>query len=148
MERLPYIDEHTSDVPATAAATWAALLSVLRTDLGSNPPPAFARAMHLEPARGSGDWARPALGDALPGFEVVEVRDREALALSGRHRFSRYSLVFRLEEIGGGHGSRVRAQTRAEFPGALGRGYRTLVIGTRMHRLVVRRLLAKVAERA
>jgi len=43
---------------------------------------------------------------------------------------------------------RVRAETRAEFPGLQGSVYRALVIGTRGHVLVTRRILAAVQRRA
>ena len=65
------------------------------------------------------------------------------LALAGRHRFSSYALIFRLDDLGT-HGTRLRAETRAEFPGVKGRLYRTLVIGTRAHVIVTRALLAAV----
>jgi hypothetical protein len=47
----------------------------------------------------------------------------------------------------GSGGTRVSAETRATFPGLLGRGYKAAVIGTRMHRLLVRRMLRRVEER-
>lgn len=148
MERLPYIDEHSREVFATPAATWTALISVVRSDLGGRPPAAFIRAWRLEPASRRGEWTAPEVGDALPGFEVREVEAPARLVLYGRHRFSRYGLIFELDELDGGARCRVRAQTRATFPGLLGSGYRSMVIGTRMHRVVVRRLLGHVAERA
>jgi hypothetical protein len=43
--------------------------------------------------------------------------------------------------------TRLVAETRAEFPGVKGRAYRALVIDTRAHVLVVRRLLGTVAGR-
>lgn len=146
MERLPYIDEHSAYLPALPSRTWQALQSVLRSELGGAPPRMFVDGMHLEPRAVSGDWSGPlGIGHALPGFEVDEVRRHERLTLVGRHRFSRYALVFELDpEDGGTH---LRAQTWAAFPGVLGRGYRMIVIGSRMHRLVVRRLLRRIAER-
>ena len=65
--------------------------------------------------------------------------------LAGRHRFSSYALIFRLDEIGA-HRSRLRAETRATFPGAGRRVYRLLVIGTGGHAVAVGRMLAKVAR--
>lgn len=148
MEQLPYIDEHSSELAATPSHTWSALLSVLRSDLRGDPPAAFVRAWRLEPATARGDWCgTPAVGDALPGFLVAEVRENERLAFTGRHRFSTYALVFELESSGPGT-SRLRAQTYAVFPGLVGSVYRGLVIGSRLHRLVARRLLRRVGERA
>jgi len=147
MERLPYIDEYHVHLPCQPAVAWGALGSVLCSELGGAPPGAFVSVMGLEPPARSGDWATPIeIGDALPGFEVRELRQQEHLTLVGRHRFSRYALVFDLDEIEGG--TRLRAQTWAAFPGLFGRAYRAIVIGSRMHRLVVRRLLRRVGERA
>jgi hypothetical protein len=56
-------------------------------------------------------------------------------------------LIVELEEAGADH-TRIRAQTWAAFPGVLGRVYRALVIGTRAHRLVVRRLLRRIEGQA
>ena len=67
--------------------------------------------------------------------------------LAGRHRFSSYALIFRLDEIGA-HRSRLRAETRATFPGPAGAVYRLLVIGTGGHAVAVGRMLAKVQRRA
>ncbi len=69
------------------------------------------------------------------------------LALEGQHRFSRYGLVFRLEETKDER-TLLRAETRAEFPGLKGRVYRALVIGTRGHVMVVNRMLRAVRRRA
>jgi hypothetical protein len=114
--RLPHVDEHSIEIAADPAATWAA---VLRT------------------------------GERLPsrGFRVASKVPREELGLSGHHPFSRYALIFRLDELGAGR-TRVRAETRAVFPGPHGRAYRALVIGTRMHVLATRRLLGSIKRRA
>jgi hypothetical protein len=69
------------------------------------------------------------------------------LVLEGEHRFSRYALIFHLEALPAGR-SRVRAETRAAFPGIRGGAYRALVIGTRAHVLVTKRLLHAVGTRA
>lgn len=69
------------------------------------------------------------------------------LVLIGAHRFSRYALIFRLDDLGGAR-TRLRAETRAEFPGAKGSVYRALVIGTRIHILATRGILARVKARA
>lgn len=147
MERLPYIDEHATCVGATRERTWAALVTVGAGMTGGAPGP-IARLARLEPACGSGEWSgEPAVGATMPGFAIEEVSAPSRLALGGRHRFSRYTLVFELEEAGPGR-TRVRAQTSAAFPGALGRAYRALVIGTGAHRVVVRRLLRRIEGHA
>jgi hypothetical protein len=146
MEQLPYIDEHRIHIDAPPAAVWLALLSVLRSKLGAVPGP-LAYAWGLTPADRSGDWSqvlRP--GDSIPGFEVAEAIPGERLALRGRHRFSRYSLVFVQEPSGGG--CTLSAQSWAAFPGLAGAAYRAVVIGTGGHRVGVRRLLHAVERRA
>jgi hypothetical protein len=150
MERLPYIDEHSLSIEASPEAVWRALISTLRGDLGNPASAAFARLLGVEPGRLQGDW-RGSLepGDSIPGFAVAEALPARRLALSGSHRFSRYALVF---ELDGGTGPSaphctLRAQTWAEFPGLSGRAYRALVIGSRGHRLVVHRLLQRIARR-
>jgi hypothetical protein len=78
------------------------------------------------------------------GFRVTEATAPAKLVLEGRHPFSRYALVFLIESLDGG-GSRARAQTWAAFPGAAGRLYRALVIGSGMHAVLVRRMLRRLA---
>jgi hypothetical protein len=79
-------------------------------------------------------------GEAVPGFRVVEAEPGRRLVLGGRHRFSRYTLTFVIED------GFLRAQTHAAFPGVLGRLYRAAVIGSGAHRVVTRRLLRQVVR--
>ncbi len=81
------------------------------------------------------------------GFRVASASAGEALALVGTHRFSRYSLTFRLDAAGAGR-TRVAAETRAAFPGLRGTIYRGIVIGSRGHVVLVRRMLRAVRSRA
>jgi hypothetical protein len=87
------------------------------------------------------------IGSTLPGFVVSRSVRPATLALLGQHRYSRYALVFCIDELGPGR-SRLRAETRAEFPGGQGRVYRGLVIGSRGHVMLVRRILEAVRKRA
>ncbi len=148
MEQLPYIDEHSITIDATCEHVWGALAQALRTDFGGAASAPLTRLLGVTPAQARGNW-RGTLqaGDALPGFAVAETHAPERLELRGRHRFSRYALVFELDAIGTARCT-LRAQTWAEFPGPIGRVYRALVIGTGGHRLIVRRLLCNVARRA
>jgi hypothetical protein len=147
MNGLPFVDEHSVHVSAPPARVWPALVSVLRTDFGSVPAPAAKALLGIEPAKMSGRWREQvSVGDSLPGFEATEVSPATRLALEGRHRFSRYALIFELREQD--DGLLLSAQTWAEFPGLKGCLYRTVVIGSRGHRILVRRLLARVARRA
>jgi hypothetical protein len=143
---LPYVDEHAIEVEAGADATWEALLRVAERSFGGAAAPPFARLLGCEDSAPAGP--RPlAVGSAIPGFHVAAAEPRSELALVGRHRFSRYALTFRLDDLGPDR-TRLRAETRAEFPGLHGAAYRALVIGTRGHVLVTRRLLDAVKRRA
>jgi hypothetical protein len=143
---LPYIDELPIEVGADREATWAALLRVVEGSFASARGRGPARLLACEDTELSGP--RPlAQGSAFPGFHVETAEPLSELALAGRHRFSTYLLSFRLEETGGG-GTRLVAETRAAFPGLRGSAYRALVIGTRMHVLVTRRLLTATKRHA
>ena len=108
-------------------------------------PPASLAGSAANQTAASGP--RPlAEGSAFPGFAVALAEPGSELALVGRHRYSEYALVFHLVAEGGG--TRLRAETRARFPGTAGRLYRAAVIGTRGHVLVTMRLLAAVKRRA
>ncbi|HEX6687953.1 MAG TPA: hypothetical protein VF085_04725 [Solirubrobacterales bacterium] len=123
-----------------------ALLRVVEGSFGSPRTGQIARLLGCVDTDFSGP--RPlAAGSSFPGFHVEAAERSRELALAGSHRFSDYALIFRLEQAGGGR-IRLRAETRAVFPGATGAVYRTLVIGTRGHVLVTRRLLGAVKRRA
>lgn len=144
MDDLPFVDEHAIAVAAAPDAVWPALLAVARGAFGAALPRPVAALWGLEHARPTGGM-KP--GAALTGFTVAEARPPQRLVLRGRHRFSRYALVFAVEPVAAG-GSRVRAETWAAFPGVHGRLYRALVIGSGGHRIITRRLLRAVAARA
>jgi hypothetical protein len=145
LEDLPHVDEHSRVVPAPSEATWDAVLRVLRAAFGSAGSRRVARLLGCEPAHLSG-WDRPMEGSTVPGFRIVAAEPPSLLVVAGRHRFSRYGIVFRLEPADGG--TRVRAETRATFPGPHGRLYRLAVVGSGGHVVVTRRLLAQVARTA
>ena len=131
-ERPAYVDEHATTVDA--------------------PPDVVFRAVSAEIDHLLARWRNAALTRALgtrprAGFEVAESDPPHVLSLSGRHRFSRYLLDFRVEP-GRGGGSVVTAVTHADFPGRRGAGYRMLVIGSRLHVLAVRRILTGIRRRA
>jgi hypothetical protein len=145
MDELPHVDEHSISVVAPVARTWEALLRTMEGSFSSDRTARGARLLGCEDAEPAGP--RPlAPGSAIPGFHVEVADPRRELALVGSHRFSRYALIFRIDPVGAG--SRLRAETRAEFPGLHGRAYRALVIGTRMHVVVTRRLLDAVKRRS
>lgn len=136
---LPHVDEHSVAIEATAGATWDALLRVVEGSFSSGASSKGAQLLGCADTAASGP--RPlATGSVLPGFHVEAAQPRQELALAGGHRFSDYALIFRLDEEGDGR-TLLRAETRAAFPGLKGRAYRAMVIGTRMHVLVTRRIL-------
>jgi hypothetical protein len=145
LEELPAIDEHGTLVLAPVEETWRALLPVVRSSFTGRGVERVARALGCHPDSASGDIG--ARGATVPGFCVVRVVEPAVLALQGEHRFSRYGLIFRLEPTKDER-TLLRAETRAEFPGLKGKAYRTLVIGTRGHVLVVNRMLRAVRRRA
>jgi hypothetical protein len=145
-ERLPHIDEHALVVEAGRDATWTALARVVEGTVSAGGAPRFARILGCADTEATGP--RPlTTGSALPGFHVDSAERPAELALAGSHRFSDYALIFRLEQLGEGS-TRVRAETRAEFPHLKGAIYKGLVIGTRMHVLATRRILAGVKRNA
>jgi hypothetical protein len=145
-ERLPHVDEHSIEIEADPEATWEALLGVAEGSFGSAMTGRVARLLGCADLAVSGP--RPlATGSAFPGFHVDVAERPRNLSLAGSHRFSDYALIFRLDELSGGR-TCLRAETRAIFPGLKGGVYRTLVIGTRGHILVTRRILGAVKQRA
>ncbi|MGW8604206.1 hypothetical protein ACWGLB_35265 [Streptomyces sp. NPDC055893] len=140
MRVLPFVDEHVVVVDAGVEELWERLLVKVGRSLSTAGGARYARVVGAVPRESGG--VRPlGAGSEFPGFRVARVVPGQELALEGRHRFSTYSLVFRVEELGGGR-CRLRAETRAVFPGVAGRVYRALVIGSGGHAFAMRRLLA------
>jgi hypothetical protein len=131
-DKLPYIDEHTVKVDAPRGLAWTALqrytTSLLR-NVERNP---LLVLLGPEPRA---------------GFAVAESAEQRRLVLVGRHRFSRYRLVFKLADAPGG-GTVVHARSYAAFPGPHGRAYRALVIGTRLHVVATNYMLRAIRAAA
>ncbi|MGA5509106.1 hypothetical protein [Streptomyces umbrinus] len=143
---LPYRDEHTTVVEAGADDVWRSLGETLDRSFFRPGANRYARLVGCADRTASGP--RPlAEGSTFPGFRVAAAVPGRELVLGGRHRFSSYALIFRLEPAGPGR-SRLTAETRATFPGPAGGLYRLLVLGTGGHAVGVRRLLAAVRRRA
>jgi hypothetical protein len=143
---LPRVDEHATVIAASVDEVWPALLESLDRTFSRPVVSAYARIVGCEDATASGP--RPlAEGAKIPGFRVGVAAPARELVLEGRHRFSSYVLTFQLDELGSGS-SRLRAESRASFPGMAGRVYRLLVIGTGAHVFMVRRLLAGIRRRS
>jgi hypothetical protein len=143
---VPLLDEHATTIGAGAGVVWPALAETLDRAFGRAGAAGFARAVGCADVTVSGP--RPfAEGSTLPGFRVAAVVPERELVLEGRHRFSSYTLVFRLDPAGGGR-SVLRAESRAAFPGPAGALYRLVVIGSGGHVVGVRRLLSAVKRRS
>ena len=143
---LPYIDEHTTVVEASAGAVWRALGEVLDRSFSGRGAARYARLVGCADRAAAGP--RPlAEGSTFPGFRVVTVIPDRQLELRGSHRFSSYALIFRIEALGPGR-CRLRAESRGVFPGLAGRVYRGLVIGTGGHVLGIRRMLSAIRRRS
>lgn len=142
---LPPIDEHSIEVEAPAEASWAALFPTLSDALDSPRSRRLVKLLRCRDLEAAGDLHHP--GGTLPGFVVARAVAPVMLALMGEHRFSSYALVFRIDLLPGQR-SRIRAETRAAFPGAKGRAYRAAVIGSRAHVVVVTGLLRAIRRRA
>jgi hypothetical protein len=142
---LPFIDAHALEVAATPERAWDALREVLERSFRGRRTELFARLLGASQTQPRGDPGEA--GAAIVGFRVVRAQEPTELDLEGEHRFSRYALTFRLDALADQR-SRIRAETRAEFPGLHGRAYRAAVIGTRAHVILVRRLLHAIRARA
>lgn len=143
--QLPYLDEHATAIAAGVDAVWPALVDYVDRAFSRAGMTLYARIVGCADSAASGP--RPlAVGSTVPGFRVVTAVPGCELALEGRHRFSSYALIFRLEPVGS-DGSQLRAESRAAFPGLHGRVYRLLVVGTGGHVLAVRRLVSAVRRR-
>jgi hypothetical protein len=127
---LPFVDEHAHVVAAQPERTWAELSGYVDRLSGSTHSLLFR-----------------VLGTVPPsGFEVVGSDPPRELVLAGRHRFSTYRLVFRIDSDAAG--SRLRALTFAAFPGVRGRAYRTALMLSTGHARATRGMLRAVARRA
>jgi hypothetical protein len=146
VDELPHVDAHATVIAAGVERVWSALIETIVRTLSRAGAARYARVVGCDDDRVAGP--RPlAEGSSLPGFHVVSATEPCELVLAGRHRFSSYALIFRIDELSAGR-SRLDAETRANFPGVRGAVYRTLVIGTGGHRVAVRRLLSAVARAA
>lgn len=143
-ESLPSIDEHERRIDAPVERVWVALGAMLAGSQRRPSRTATVRVLGGRPPRGVGDPL--SAGSTIPGFAVARAERPTELVLQGRHRYSRYTLIFRLEPDRGG--TNLRAESRAAFPGLTGRLYRRAVIGSGGHVLAVRGMLAAVARRA
>ncbi len=145
LEQLPHIDEHGVMVQAPREVVWKALLDSVPGAFSTRVTRRLARLNGCSETERSG--APDRIGSTFPGFLVTRVIEPAVLALEGQHRYSRYGLIFSLEPTKDDR-TLLRAETRAEFPGIKGSIYKALVVGTRGHVVVTKRLLGAVKKRA
>ncbi|MDX3641851.1 hypothetical protein [Streptomyces sp. MB09-02B] len=137
---LPYVDEHTILVEADADEVWWALAEALDWAFSRPAAVRYAKLVGCVDHTASGPRP-PAEGETtFPGFRTLTAIPGSRLTLLGRHRFSSYTLTFHLDAAGPDH-TRLRAETRAAFPGPAGGLYRLLALGTGTHARLTRRLL-------
>ena len=129
---LPFVDEHRIHIPAPRDHVWRVLRHYVDSSLGVAERSPLAWLLGTQP---------PA------GFEVEREIPGEQLDMAGRHRFSRYRLVFSLADAADNE-TQVSARTYAEFPGLRGSAYRALVIGTRLHVLATNQILRSIRRAA
>jgi hypothetical protein len=143
---LPYVDEHATLIAAGVDDVWLSLLEALDEAFSRAGTAGYARLVGCVDRTASGP--RPLVpGSTIPGFRVVAADPGRELVLAGRHHFSSYALIFRLEQVDSGR-SQLRAETRAAFPGLPGGVYRLLVVRSGGHRGVVRSLLSAIRRAA
>jgi hypothetical protein len=116
------------------------LLATVRSAFSGPLATTYARAIRSVPWRPSGPLTA---GATIAGFRITEFTEPAVLTLEGQHLFSRYALSFALSPHPTG-GSRLAAESRAEFPGPHGAAYRLLVISSGFHARGVRHLLTSV----
>ncbi|MGW2823012.1 hypothetical protein ACWC24_18775 [Streptomyces sp. NPDC001443] len=143
---LPYLDEHATAITAETDEVWHVLAAALDRSFSRPGWATYTRLVGCVDRSVSGP--RPlAEGSTFPGWRVVAADPGRELVLQGRHRFSSYALIFRIDRLGPGR-SRLRAESRAAFPGLAGGLYRGLLIGTGGHVVGMRRLLSAIRRRS
>ena len=126
--QLPFVDEHRTTIEAPREVVWPRLRVYVDRSLATMKDSLFSRVLGTRPPG---------------GFEVSAQDAERQLVLRGRHRFSQYALVFELTDLEG-EATLMRARTYARFPGPHGRVYRLLVIGSRMHVVAMKGMLASI----
>ncbi|HVT64773.1 MAG TPA: hypothetical protein VHD81_06450 [Mycobacteriales bacterium] len=131
LEHLPLIDVHSVVADAAPEAVFDAVERRFAGWLSGRLGGALSRLWGCEPAG---------------AFEVVAEERPTLIVVAGKHRFSRYGIVFRINPTS--TGSTLSAESHAEFPGLHGRAYKALVVDSRLHVIATRRLLGEIADSA
>ena len=136
-----YRDVRAATLTASPEVVWRAVLDQVEV-LGL--PSWYVRLIGCRDRQAAGP--RPlATGSVVPGFRVTTADPPAELVLDGVHRFSVYTLTFRVAATEAG--TRLEAHTDATFPGALGAIYRLLVIDSRIHKLATRSIVTRIRRR-
>lgn len=144
--QLPYVDEYEIEIAAGVDDVWQALTDIVDRSMSTALMTRYTRIIGCADRAASGP--RPlAQASTIPGFRVTVANPGSELVLVGRHYFSTYALIFRLEKIDVVR-SRLNAESRASFPGFAGKIYKLLIIGTHGHIAAIRRLLSAVSSRS
>jgi hypothetical protein len=127
---LPHVDDHAIVIDRPRRQVWIALDQFVSKHLLGRSDTMVGRMLGVDPPG---------------GFELVDTEAEHELVLAGRHRFSEYRLSFQLADTGNGQ-TRLTAVTNATFPGLRGRLYRLVVIGSRGHAIIARRMLRSIGR--
>src|SRR6195952_1250903 len=96
---LPFIDEHVIELSMTPDVVWPAISRELDGSSSGWAATPYSRAVGCADYSASGP--RPfEVGSTIPGFRVTKATACSELVLEGSHRFSVYSLTFRVESLG------------------------------------------------
>ncbi|WP_370615763.1 hypothetical protein [Mumia sp. Pv 4-285] len=125
----PFVDEHVVTVPEPRERVWQVLEAFVRTSLLTAAKGPLALILGTDPPG---------------GFAVAVEVPQERIELVGRHRFSRYRLVFAVADGDEAGSTRLSARSYATFLGPHGAVYRALVIRTGFHVLATTRILRQV----
>jgi hypothetical protein len=142
---LPLIDVRSVEVGASSVRCWRAVIDVMSRSADGPGGRVFVAGISCADRDSIGKPDE--LGAAFPGFHVVRSEPPFLWGLEGSHRFSTYSLEFRVDSVGPAR-STVHAESRARFHGLPGTVYRTAVIGTGGHAFAMGLLLARVKSAA
>jgi hypothetical protein len=136
-----YRDVRAATLAASPEAVWRAVLDQVEV-LGL--PSWYVHLIGCRDRQASGP--RPlAAGSVVPGFKVTSADPPTEIVLDGVHRFSVYTLTFRV--VATDAGTRLEAHSDATFPGVLGAIYRLLVIDSRFHKLATRSIVRRIRRR-
>lgn len=136
-----YRDVRSTTLTASPEIVWRAVLDQVEV-LGL--PSWYVRLIGCRDRQASGP--RPlAAGSVVLGFKVTTADPPAEIVLDGVHRFSVYTLTFRVVPTDAG--TRLEAHSDATFPGVLGAIYRLLVIDSRFHKLATRSIVARIRRR-